>query len=390
MELQALLDRNKIDVNSGEAERFLGFKAAILPRSRQDYVHYAAFLIENQYHCKLCQTTEELIDWAQDHPFSMVFISWNLDGVNVKEISEYLESQTRCECIAFAENDDMKTAAELSSSRIGRTQMQPFNEKNFLRALQKETTDRQKEFEAYQRKVEFHNRQNPQPVIEKSAPMVPEMDEVFPRHPSDYQKKELTEEIEASENTSQAKEMQVFEGASTEKSSFDIAKGQSHNSELEIHSGETETVPIASFQGEGVEPSQHLHSEVELEGPQMIQGGAQETTMNSLKNENEEKDLAQTIKSLNEGFDKFIKEHDEGDVLDYSQFKEQNERESPLNREGSLSAESESYDQKGKGLKQKVEIFDEVSVSLPWLIAGCSVSLLVAIFILAQVFRNAF
>ena len=85
-------------------------------------------------------------------------MDWELPETNVKSMTALLTDKLNVDVIVFSNSDDVKSRAELASCGFEKTIQPPYNEKNFLMAVQKIRSDRVAENEKIERKLRHQER----------------------------------------------------------------------------------------------------------------------------------------------------------------------------------------------------------------------------------------
>lgn len=196
---------------------------------------YETALEKAGFHCVLYSSIDEVMDEIVDRLGSVVFLSSNLKGADIKDSVHTLTETLHVDCIVFAEKTDTQTATLLSSAGFPKTIQRPFSEKNFVMAVltiskeRRQLKDKQERKLRHQQRMEANKVNNDSPVKEATSA-----------------------------------EVLHFSGPEDEASSLEVMEGEDQRNSAEVFHGERESVQMTHFHSKNdQEVLEHIHSAVE-------------------------------------------------------------------------------------------------------------------------------
>ena len=269
------------------SEEFLSPHVVIATDDPMAYQEFSVLLSENNFPCKIFTEIQEVLTYAQGREGLIVFLCWELPNTNIKSMTSLLSDKMSVDVIVFSSNDDVKNRAELASCGFEKTIQPPFNEKNFLMAVQKINSDRLAENEKILRKMRHHERVHQQNQEQ---------------NPADIEVEMLQEGLAMGEDN----EAQVFSGAEEEDSSnSEQFEGAGFEGGHQHHQGESQDSHL-----------QLVHSETEGDGRSHFKGDIPEEFSATSKRETEAGEEMQAVQEGAEGSSFEVVASEEADAED--------------------------------------------------------------------------
>lgn len=150
---------------SADLEAEFSPHAAILANNRGKFDAFAVYLERNGFPAKVYDSLRDP-DLVNPRAGTVFFVSFNLNGSDVASTVRLIEENLHMTAVVFAEKEDFKTAASLSSAKMSHTLQHPYTEKNFLMAMQNIVKKRRAEHEKELRKQTVHDRRKGAATVE--------------------------------------------------------------------------------------------------------------------------------------------------------------------------------------------------------------------------------